>query len=180
MITRARRAAPASLVALVILAVCVVVAVAVLQQLSGHQPFIPFGRLAGYGRRLRLSDTPVIVAGAVAAALGLILLACALIPGKPTVLPLGEGDGVTLAGVSRAGLARALRAAAADLDGITAAKVRVRHHSVSARLWTEDNDIEAARTAAREALERRLTQTDLARPARLRVKVRGAKGRNAA
>jgi hypothetical protein len=178
-VIRARRSTPATLVALVILAVCVVVVVAVLQQLAGHRPFIPFAELSSWGQRLHLNDTPVIIAGCVAAALGLILLATVVIPGKPTVLPLAVGtDDTTTAGVRRAGLTKALRASAGDLDGIAHVTVKVRKRRVTARLRTEDTDIEAATDSATTALDRRLAETDLARPVRLRIRVTRVRRRN--
>jgi hypothetical protein len=84
---RPRRSLPAAIVALVALGVCVVVAITEIEHLAQRPRLIPFPTLATYGQHLTFSDTPVIIAGAVAAGAGLILAGCGLVPGKHTVLP---------------------------------------------------------------------------------------------
>jgi hypothetical protein len=182
---------PASIVALVVLGVCVVVAITEIEQLAGYQPpLIPFPAAASYGQSLQFSDTPVIIAGAVAAAVGLILLACGTIPGKPTVLPLarleedvGAETGTAIptdAGVGRARLRGALRYALAETDGIARVRVRVKRRKVTAKIRTERRDVETVRGNAHETLDRYLNRTGLARRPRLRVTVKSHRPRRAA
>ena len=90
MIRRPRRSLPAALLALVLLAAAVLVALSCIQLLLHQNPLIPFDALAEYAANLRWNDPVSIAAGVVAAVLGLILLAAALLPGKPTVLPLSR------------------------------------------------------------------------------------------
>lgn len=170
MIRRPRRVIPATLVALVILAACVLVAVSVIQSLAGHAPLISLGALARHVRTLRLDGTIMTSAGAVAAALGLILLGCAVIPGRSGTLALG-GPG-PVAGVSRAGLRAALTVTAADVDGVTSVRVRVRDRRVTARVRTELTATTELHAAVTAALERRISQAGLARQPQLRASVR--------
>lgn len=185
MIRYPRRVIPASLVAVVILAICVGTAVSVIQSLTGHPPLIPFGTLASFGRKLRLDGAVMISAGAVSAALGLILLACALLPGQPDTLPLTAGEGPAAddtggddwqvpaaAGVSRSGLRTALRVTVTGTDGVTSARLRVRRRRVKTRIRTELQDTGAVRASVQAALDHRLGQTGLARPPKLRISVK--------
>ncbi len=117
----------------------------------------------------------MLVAGGVAAALGLVLVLCAVLPGRSLVLPLaGDAESGMRAGVGRAGLARALRATAADVDGVVDARVRVRPRRVTVRLRTEAGSVQHRDEIAEralKALERRLSSTALARQPRLRLRV---------
>lgn len=181
MIRRSRRSLPATIVAIVILAVCVIIAVATLQQLTGHHPILPFASLARFGQHQHFNGTPMLLAAAIAAALGLILLACAWWPGKPTILPLTHhGDGEVDAGMSRTGFARALRTTATDVDGVTRAKIRVRRRRIKTKVRTERDDPTAVGNAVHGALERHLGHIGLARTPRIRVAVRRIRSKQAA
>lgn len=180
---RPRRSTPAVVVAVLLGAVGVAVAVAVLQQLSGRVPFIPFARAAAFGQGLHIGDTAVIVAAAVAAALGIVLLACAWWPGRLTVLPLraAEQDADARdAGVGRKALARALRVTAGEQDGVLRAAVRVRSRKVRATVHTERRDTTVVYDAVDGALTRRLDEVALARPPRLRVVIKRVARKKAA
>jgi hypothetical protein len=176
---RPRRSLPAAIVTLVVLGVCVVVAITEIQHLTGYQPpLIPFDRLATYGQHLRFSDTPVIIAGAVAAGVGLILLGCGIIPGKHTVLPLArleddaenESPTGSSAGVARRRLRAALRYTLTETDGITHARLRLRRRKVTAKVRTERRDPQTVAEGAREALDRSLTLASLASTPRVRLR----------
>jgi hypothetical protein len=186
MTRHSRRALPAILVALAILAICVVAAVSIIQELAGRPALIPFSTWERHVRTLRLDGWVIVSAGAVAAALGLILIGCALLPGRPQVLALaaitgGPGDGPSpAAGVSRSGLRTALSATAADVDGVTAARVRVRRRRVTARVRTELTTTATVRDAVGSAVEHLLRQAGLARPPQVRVSVRQVNRRAAA
>lgn len=187
MIRHPRRSIPAILLGLVLLAICVLVALSAIQLLVGYRPLIPFDTLADFGARLQWSDTIVLAAGAIAAALGVLLLACGLWPGKPTVLALkptteteqegepGEDDWTsypTDAGVTRRGLTSALRASLSETDGVTRATIRIRHRHIRGKLRTERPDTLALQEAARDALQRHLQGIPLRRAPRLRLRVK--------
>ena len=80
MIRRPRRSVAASLVALVLLAVCVLLAVAVVQQLLGQQPVLPFTDLNALAAGLTGADVAFLVLSGVLALAGLVLVLVALRP----------------------------------------------------------------------------------------------------
>lgn len=204
LIRRPRRSTPAALLALAVLAVCVLAAVSVIQVLLGRSPLIPLAGLDAFGRGLRTDGAVMVAAGSAAAALGLILLAAALLPGKPNTLPLaaltsatadsgrGTGDGTPVAGpiptggwqpnaaagVARSGLRVALRATAADVDAVDAARVQIRRRRVTARIKTETSDTDTVHATVAAALGRRLERAGLASELTLQVKVKRTGKRN--
>lgn len=186
MIRHPRRSTPATVVALVILTCCVLVAVSCIQQLTGHPPVVPWAQLADYGRRLHWHDAPVLTAAGVAAGLGVVLLACAVLPGTPTVLPLAadhetttpvdtgndRAGGTVDAGLTRRSVQHALRRVAADADGVTGASVRANHRTVVATVRSPGRDRTEVGDLTSQQLQRRLDLLGLARRPRLRVHVR--------
>jgi Family of unknown function (DUF6286) len=183
MTRRPRRVIPACLTALAILALSVVAAVALVQELAGRPALVPLGALVRHTRTLRLDSPVMVIAAAVSAGLGLILLGCAAIPGRAVTLPLaavtGEhSDGqpgagtYPVAGVSRSGLRIALAATVADVDGVAAVRVRLRGRRVSARVRTELSGTAALHEAVSRAAEDRLRQSGLARPPAVLIRVR--------
>jgi hypothetical protein len=186
---RPRRSLPAAIVTLIVLGVCVVVAITEIEHLTGYQPpLIPFGQLATYGQSVHFSATPVILAGAVAAGVGLILLGCGIIPGKHTVLPLAhlgedpENKNTTgsSAGIARRRLRAALRYTLTETDGITRARLRLRRRKITAKVATERRDPATVATGAREALDHSLALASLATTPRVRLRTKSTHGKKAA
>lgn len=181
MTRRPRRVIPATLLALAVLAACVLVAVCVIQDLAGQAPVIAFAAIGRRASALRLDGTVMTGAGGAAAGLGLLLLCCALLPGRAETLPLaaaGEHGGreappatLPAAGVSRAGLRTAIAAALADVDGITRVRVRVGARRVTVRGRTELDGAETVRADARQQTEWQLGRAGLARQPAVRVVV---------
>jgi hypothetical protein len=187
MIRRPRRSIPATVVALVILAGCVLVAVSCIQQLTGHLSVVSWAQLADYGRRLHWHDAQVLTVGGIAACLGVALLACAVLPGTPTVLPLAAdhdttdpattgndraAGGSVDAGVTRRSLRQALRHAAAAADGVTGASVRANNRTVVSTVRSPRPNRTEVGDLVGQQLQRRLDLVALARRPRLRVHVR--------
>jgi hypothetical protein len=172
MIRRPRRSLPATLLALVLLAAAVLVAISCIQLLRHQAPLIPFAAIAAFGAGLRWNSPITLLAGAVAAVLGLLLLAAAVLPGRPTVLPLAGRDDHTSAGVSRRSLRRDLSSAAAGADGVSSAAVRVRRARIVATVRTPAADASDVAEQVRSRLDERLTDISLARRPRLRIRVR--------
>jgi hypothetical protein len=173
-IRRPRRTTPAVIVALLVLAGCVLVAVCCLQALSGHRPVVSWDQVTDLGRRLHWHDAAVLAAGGVAAGLGLIVLVCALLPGRPTVLPL---DPVTESsdGVASRGLRHALSRSATSADGVTGADLRLRPRRVAVRVDTphaEAGEMRDIRDRVSTAVSGALDRLALADRPRVRVRVR--------
>ncbi|MGQ0572889.1 MAG: DUF6286 domain-containing protein [Pseudonocardia sp.] len=173
---RPRRSIPAALVATALLALAVVTAVTCVQMLLGQAPLVDAAALLAAGGSLAWSQPPVLAAAGVVAALGLVLVLVAVTPGTPTVLALETRDGVPDAGATRRSLGRALALAASDVDGVSAASVRVRARTVTATVRTPLYDAADLPDQVRDALATRLADIAPARPPRVRVRARTEKG----
>ncbi|GHF33854.1 hypothetical protein FHX82_005335 [Amycolatopsis bartoniae] len=145
MIRRSRRSLPATVVALVGLALCALVATSAVQLLLHKSPVLDYARAAGFAHRTQWSDLPVVIGGGVLAALGLLLLAGALLPGRALVLPLG--DERVPAGAGARSMAAVLRSAAESVEGVDSAKLKLRRKKVTAR-------VAATRLASEDLAER--------------------------
>lgn len=176
MIRRPRRSLPATLAALVLLAAAVLVSIASIQQLLGYPPIVLSTTLAAPVLGRTWGEPVVITAGVLAVALGLILLAAALLPGKPTVLPLahdpaGTGADHTDAGVSRRSLGKDLTTAAAAADGVSSATLTVGRRRITATVRTPGADTREIGEQVRNLLTDRLTDIAPTRTPTVRVKV---------
>ena len=123
---RPRRTLPAVVVAILVLAMCVLVALSAIQLLLGQRSLIPVDRLVSAGYRLHWHDAGVIGSGVVVATLGLLLVAAAVLPGAPIVLPLDDHPGAgeqVAAGVTRRSLRQTLLHSAETTDGVTSVAV---------------------------------------------------------
>ncbi len=177
MIRRPRRTAPAAIVAAVLLAVCVVVAIAVIQSLLGRRPFVRLEQLLSFTSGQQWNSVVTIVIAIVVAVLGLILLFAALRPGTPTVLPLAritdrDGSPVADAGVRRRTLDKDLTAAASTVPGVSRARVSARRGTVTAEVSTAAADSDAVPGQVRERLEARLEEIAPARTPKVRIRAR--------
>jgi hypothetical protein len=172
-IRRPRRTVPAAIVAFLVLVACVLIAVSCVQFLAGAQPVLPFGTLAGFGQRLHWQGTAVLVAGGVAAAVGVVLLACAVVPGKPTVLPLAGQEGTVRSGLASRGLWQAFGDAAAAAEGATDARARPRgRRKVVVHVGTRHEEHEGVHDQVRDTLTRYTERLALAARPTLHVRVR--------
>lgn len=172
MIRRPRRSLPATLVAFVLFAAMVLLVTACVQVLVGSPPALPFAELAAEAHTVRWDNVFVLVAGAVLVVLGVVLLACAWVPGVPEVLPLTGARGATAAGVTRRSLRRNLIAAARRVDGVSGASVTVAGGRVRARVATPLRDASDLPSRVRSALDQRLEAIGLSRTPRVSVRVR--------
>ncbi|WP_194818456.1 DUF6286 domain-containing protein [Nocardia sp. XZ_19_385] len=124
-----RRVVPAVIVAVLLCAAAVLVAVSLIQRLTGTREWVSYDSIA-----TRLHDTTwgsvwVLAAGIIVTVLGLALLAAAALPGKPVVLALEPGDGID-AGIARRSLRHALAEAAGRVDGLDKPRVALRNKKI--------------------------------------------------
>jgi len=123
---------------------------------------------------LNWHDVVVIVAGAVAAALGLVLLAGAVLPGAPIVLPLSDhpdtGERVA-GGVTRRSLRKTLLHSAESTDGVASAQVRLRRRVITVKVRSHRLDLAGIDSRVQETLCQRLDSIELAERPALRVRV---------
>jgi Family of unknown function (DUF6286) len=170
-IRRPRRVVPATLVAVVLLGAMVLLIVACVQVLLGQPPVIAFGDLGAQAASLRWADLLVLVAGGVAAALGVVLLICAWSPGKPSVLPLASASGRSTAGATRHSLERAVVQAAGEVDGVSHASAKVGASQVRATVSTPLRESGDLSGRIEKAVGERLTDIALDRRPRISVRV---------
>lgn len=169
---RTRRSLPASLTAVLLLAVCVLAAVVVIQRLTGHQPWLDYRAAAAAAHDARWTDlVPALISAAVAL-VGLVLLWAALLPGKRRILPLtGDPD----SGADTVGYRAALRAAAADVDGVERAQLSTGSRKIKVRVKTARTRPDGLADAVRAAVESRLDQISPARRPAVAVRVRATR-----
>lgn len=166
MTRRSRRALPATLTALVLLAVSAVVAVSAIQLALGEAPLLPYDALVGRLHDTAWSANEVAVAGGVAAAIGLLLLLVAVVPGRARTAPLDQRTAVSVRG-----LRNALRSAA-HVDGVESAAVKVRRRRVKTVVRTRRAVADGLGDAVRAALEQRVGELALVRPPQVVVRVK--------
>ncbi len=171
MIRRSRRVLPATIVAVLVLAACVLIAVSCVQALIGQPPWLPFAAIAGLGAGLTVNSPLVIAAAIILGVLGLVLLVAALAPGATTVLPLEQGGTAVVSGVTRNSLRAALAATAGDVDGVDRARVRVGKARVRATVRTPLHVPGALSEQVQAALDDRLRDIAPLRSPRIRVRV---------
>ncbi|OLF04994.1 DUF6286 domain-containing protein [Actinophytocola xanthii] len=173
MTRRPRRAVPAVLTALVLLSMSVLTAISAIQLLAGRRPLVSYAAIADWAHATRW-DSLVVTAGSAAVLLiGLVLLVAAVLPGRPTVLPLRatDTDATIDAGASRRSLRSTLRAAANAVDGVTATTLTLRGRRVTAVVRTHRTTREGLAEAVRAAVSHRLDQISPATRPAVRVRV---------
>jgi hypothetical protein len=166
---RPRRSRPAVLAGLVLLAACVLVATDAIQIVVKRHPMLTYATLAHDLHRLHWNGLATEITAIVLLAIGLILLLAACLPGRHVVLALDEGDSLPPSGLSRHGLRTMLRAAAADVDGVTTAKLTLRRKVAAASVHSAGPPGTLAEDV-RRALDQRLDQIAPARRHTLRVR----------
>lgn len=174
---RPRRSLPATLLALVLLAAGASVAITAVQLLLGEPPWLSYDRAAEALHSVRWADTAVLVAGIVVAALGLLLLLCALVPGARTVLPLSADNSAVDSGVSRRSYRDLLAGTAAGVDGVRKVRLRVRARSVEAVVRTDRTNTTGLADAVESALSRRLEQLEPQRRPVVKSKLKAVRSR---
>jgi uncharacterized protein DUF6286 len=176
-IRRPRRTLPATIVALVLLAICVLVVVAVVQHLLGRTPFLGLDQLLAVTSTQHWNSAWVVAAAVVAAVIGLVLLLVAIRPGRPTVLPLArqevDGRPGADAGVRRTTLTKDLTTTVEAVPGVSAAEIKARPRRVTATVHVAAADPAAVPGQVKERLEARLAEIGPAPRPRVRVRARG-------
>jgi hypothetical protein len=173
MMRRPRRTVPAAVTALVLLGVCVLTAISVVQLLADQRPLISYAAIVDLAHTTHWDSLVVTAAAGVVMLIGLVLLLTAILPGRPTVIPLqATGTGAAIdAGASRRSLRSTLRAAANAVDGVTATTLTLHRKTVIAVVRTHRTTPAELTEAARAAISHRLDQISLATRPAVRVRV---------
>ncbi|ONH27666.1 hypothetical protein CcI156_07380 [Frankia sp. CcI156] len=115
------------------------------------------------------SSGPVRLAAGVCVLVGLLLIWLGARRGTPSRLAVRRGCAQTIVFVERRGVARALRSAALTVDGVRAARVRVRDRTADVRLRLRQRVAGGARERAGAVLASTLVSFELAEPLELRI-----------
>ncbi|WP_330179762.1 DUF6286 domain-containing protein [Nocardia sp. NBC_01503] len=171
MIRRPRRVVPAVLLALTVLALCVVAVISLTGRLVGRSELVSYDALAGRLHGAHWSDGIVLGAGMAIAAAGLVLLLIAVLPGRPVVVALDElGD--SPAGIARRSLRADLRRAAVSVHGVESPRVRLGDKKIRVSARTGRAETAGLDTAMREAVTGALDRIAPARRATVRTRLR--------
>ncbi|WP_024799564.1 DUF6286 domain-containing protein [Nocardia sp. BMG51109] len=154
---RPSRAAPAGLVALAVLAVCVVVVLSLVQRLTGAKELVSYDAVANRLSEMDWGDARVTGFGVAAILAGLVLLGLAVLPGRPVVVPLAATDEIS-AGVVRRTLRDALRAAATSVPGVHSARIRLRRKTVRLTIRADRTHSAELTETVRAAADNRLAR----------------------
>jgi Family of unknown function (DUF6286) len=165
----------AFILAAALAAAAVIVIIEVIAAAVNHSPVVlPWTTWYHWANRTRWDQLVIQVWSAILLAIGLLILAIELKPPRVTRMPLQSQNKATDAAVTRRGLAKALRAAATAVDGISAAVVTVgrRRARVTATAAARGRPAaEALREPVTQALQGRLDNMDLRHPPSLTVRV---------
>ena len=160
----------------------VVLAVEVVGALFGSHPLLIDWRGAyRAGRSDRWDSAIVRVLASAIALVGLLLLLAQLKPRRISRLTVSSDDPHTDAALTRAGVRSALRRAAEDVDGISAAKVKISRRSAKVVASTRASQPSLGQTLNADvqvAVAERLTALQLHHPPRVRTSVKTRKAQS--
>ncbi|MFJ1457406.1 DUF6286 domain-containing protein [Nocardia sp. N2S4-5] len=168
---RPSRAAPAAVLAVVLLAVCVIVVLSLVQRLTGARELVVWDGVENRLRETAWTDMSVAWFGVAATLVGIVLLGLAVLPGRPVVVPLTADDGIA-AGVTRRGLRTALRAAAQSVEGVHSARVTLRRKTVRVAVRTPRAHPAELTAAVRAAVDERIGRIGTRTSPRISLRLR--------
>ncbi|MGW5876742.1 DUF6286 domain-containing protein [Nocardiopsis terrae] len=174
---RPRRSTTAVLVSTVTVLVAGVAAAGVIAVLVGA-PLrgVPLERVPEPTIGARWGGPEMVIASAATAVVGLYLLLTALIPGRGSHMVLRTDDRDLVVGLSRRGLRRMAESTAREVDGVTGARARTRGRTVRITARAPEPADAGLRARVEDGVRERLLELGPARPVRVRVRIRQAKG----
>ncbi|MER6831766.1 DUF6286 domain-containing protein [Streptosporangium sp. NPDC000563] len=98
---------------------------------------VPYRRIVKGVGAWNWSDPAVFAASVLAVAMGLVMLALAVLPGRSRLVPLEAGDPHMVIGITRSGLRRTLREAAESVEEVNGARVRLTSRIVEVTVFTD-------------------------------------------
>lgn len=168
---RPARSVPVTLLALLLIAIGGVGAWLLGSLLiDGAMPSSAAGSLDQVGG-LRMDATPVLVTAGVLAALGIVLLLCAIVPGRSSRRRVLDGDVPGQTAVSHRDLARRVRLRIERVDGVQSAQVDVGRSKVDVRARTVVDDVDRVLQGCRTAADQAVDELRPSKTLRTRVRV---------
>ncbi|WP_435643949.1 DUF6286 domain-containing protein [Streptomyces sp. H49] len=140
-----------------------------------HHPAMSWRReLARQLAERHLDDTWVLAGAALAAALGLWLIALALTPGLRALLPMRRPHPDVRAALRRDAAAQVLRDRAVEVSGVQAVRVRMRRRKAHVRAASHFRELADVRADLDTTLTQAIRGLGLTHPPRLALRVRRA------
>ncbi|TQS13863.1 DUF6286 domain-containing protein [Microbispora hainanensis] len=171
---RPSRGLPAAVAALALLAIGGLTAVHVVSALLGRPvKLVPYEQWARWASTTPWNDGRTLAVASALALIGLVLILIAVVPGRGRMIALRTGDPDLVVGLPRRALARALRARAGEVDGVRAARARLRGWHADVSVKTDLRDTTALAERVRAAVEDELARLAPAHPISLNVRVHG-------
>ncbi|MFI7635827.1 DUF6286 domain-containing protein [Nonomuraea sp. NPDC049400] len=173
---RPYRRVPAIVVAVLLTLLSFLVAAETISALVGRPlRWVPYDRMLGWASATLWSNPLFLLASAVVALLGLALLVTALIPGRPSMVPVRSGDPDVIIGLRPKTVSRALAHAAEEVPGVHSARATIRGRTVAVTPATSGWDKERFAQEVRTAVLTRLAGLDPVEPYRVAVNVKERK-----
>ncbi|MEU4830453.1 DUF6286 domain-containing protein [Streptosporangium sp. NPDC023615] len=171
---RPRRVIPSMITAVLMTALGLLVAVEVVSALL-RRPLrlVPYDRILAWASSTPWSDQRVMAGAGLAGLLGLLLVLLAIVPGRPTLVPVRTGTGNLIVGVHRRGFARSLARAAEAVPGVDHARVRLLGRTVRVTADAGTRDVTGLADVVREAVNARIDAFSPVRRHSVRVRLRG-------
>ncbi|MFJ5101802.1 DUF6286 domain-containing protein [Streptomyces sp. NPDC088554] len=166
------RRIPAALTALVLLGATGLLLYDIAAVRAGHDAMSWRRQLADQLARQPLDEVWVLVAAAVAMALGVWLLVLALTPGLRGLLPMRRDSAQVRAGLDREAAELALRDRAMEVSGVQSARVRMRRSKVNVRAHSHFRALDDVHADLATALGTGIGELGLDRTPSLTVRVR--------
>ncbi|MEU4409558.1 DUF6286 domain-containing protein [Streptosporangium sp. NPDC023963] len=155
---RPRRVVPAVITAILMTLLGLLVALEVISALLGRPlRLVPYDRILSWATSTPWNDPRLMTGAGLAGLLGLLLVLLALVPGRPTLIPVRTGDRDLAIGMQRRGFTRSLAHAAEQVQGIEHARVRLRGKAVHVAADSGMRDTRGLADAVREAVNLRIT-----------------------
>jgi hypothetical protein len=152
-----------------------VVVIEVVAQRTGADPVLAdWPAVLRWARDTSWGAAPVRLFSILLTIVGLALVVAQLKPRRPSQVSLDSGSDTTDATVTRRSLARTLRSAVTDVDGVSDAVVTVRRHCIRVRAWTraiQPSAVTPMRETISQAVRDRLDAVRLKQPPTLSVRL---------
>ncbi|TDD26413.1 DUF6286 domain-containing protein [Nonomuraea diastatica] len=170
---RPRRRIPAIVVSVLLTLLGLLVAAETISGLVGRPlRLVPYDGMLSWASATPWSDPLFLLSSAVVTLLGLALLAVALVPGRPSMVPARSGDPGLVIGLRTRTVTKALAHAAEEVPGVHAARARMRGHTVVVTAATSGWDKERFGEEVRDAVLTRLAALEPVEPYRVVVNVK--------
>ncbi len=171
---RPRRVVPSVITAILMTLLGLLLALEVISALLGRPlRLVPYDRMLSWAASTPWNDPRVMAGAGLAGLLGLLLVLLAIVPGRPTLIPVRTGDKDLAIGMQRRGFARSLAHAAEQVQGIEHARVRLRGKAVHVAADSGMRDTRGLADAVREAVNLRITALSPVWKYPVRVYLRG-------